>query len=180
MSSSWSPTRSFEVAVRRLPVRHPAGSRERVALPAAALLGILAVAGSCHGDGGNAVVLHPHDGEPVRIAVELATTPRAREVGLMYRDALPESSGMLFVFPTRRLQSFWMHNTRIPLDIAYIADDGRIVRIHRRTKPFSEEPLPSGAPVRFVLEVDGGFMERVGVGEGDRVELGSLADTPAR
>jgi uncharacterized membrane protein (UPF0127 family) len=111
--------------------------------------------------------------------VEVAANPRARELGLMYRDALAPDSGMLFVFPKSSPQSFWMRNTRIPLDIVYVTDDGRIARIHRKTTPFSEAPLPSGEPVRFVLEVDGGAMEAHGIGEGDHIDLGRFASTPA-
>jgi uncharacterized membrane protein (UPF0127 family) len=150
------------------------------AVLAGLLAGLLASAAACRGDSGDAVVLHGRDGSTVRVAVEIAATPRAREIGLMYRDALATDSGMLFVFPKKSPQSFWMRNTRIPLDIVYLDDDGRIVRIHRKTEPFTDTPRPSGAPVRFVLEVDGGYMEQHGVGEGDRVELGRLKDTPAR
>ena len=101
-------------------------------------------------------------------------------MGLMYRDALPDGSGMLFVFPEAAVQSFWMRNTKIPLDIVYVAADGRIARIARRTTPFSERPLPSGEPVRFVLEVPGGFTEQHRVDEGDRIDLGDLANLPSR
>jgi uncharacterized membrane protein (UPF0127 family) len=116
----------------------------------------------------------------VQVAVELATTPDSRQLGLMYRTSLAPRSGMLFIFPRRTNQSFWMRNTKIPLDIMYIADDGRIVRIHERTVPFSEQGLPSGEPVRFVLEVPGGFSAEHGVRAGDRVELGTLATSPVR
>ena len=160
--------------------RLPAGTRARSAACAAVLAALLVATAACRGDAGDGVVLHGRDGSTVRVAVEIAATPQARELGLMYRDALAADAGMLFVFPKSAPQSFWMRNTRIPLDIVYIAEDGRIVRIHRKTTPFSEAPLPSGEPVRFVLEVDGGYMDRHGVGEGDRVDLGRFAETPAR
>lgn len=126
------------------------------------------------------MTVRPRAGDPVSVAVEIAATPGARELGLMYRDGLAPDTGMLFVFPRREPQSFWMRNTKIPLDIFFVDDSGEIVRIHRRTTPFSEAPLPSDRPVRFVLEVEGGFAERHGVSEGDRVELGGLARTSAR
>lgn len=116
----------------------------------------------------------------IPVAVELAATPDARQLGLMYRDALAPGTGMLFIFPQVAPQSFWMKNTRIPLDILFIADDGKIVRLHARTTPFSEQSLPSGTPVRFVLEVPGGWCAENGIGEGDTVRLGGLASYPAR
>jgi len=119
-------------------------------------------------------------GKSIPVAVELATTPESRQLGLMYRDHLAAGDGMLFVFPQAAPQSFWMRNTKIPLDILFIDDDGRIVRIHERTTPFSEAGLPSGVPVRFVLEVPGGYCDDVGVAEGDKVVLGDLARHPAR
>lgn len=119
-------------------------------------------------------------GDSVPVDVELATTPEARQLGLMYREHLAPGKGMLFVFPQAAPQSFWMRNTKIPLDILFIDDDGRIVKIHERTTPFSEAGLPSGAPVRFVLEVPGGYCDDIGLREGDEVVLGDLAKHPAR
>lgn len=116
----------------------------------------------------------------IPVAVELATTPDTRQLGLMYRDELAAGNGMLFIFPESAPQSFWMKNTKIPLDILFIDDTGRIVRLHARTTPFSEDSLSSDAPVRFVLEVPGGFCADNGIAEGDTVHLGALASHPAR
>ena len=123
--------------------------------------------------------LLPLGGAPIEVTVEVVATPALRQRGLMFREELPEGTGMLFVFPRSQPLSFWMRNTLIPLDILYIEEGGRIIRIHRETTPFSEEGLPSGGPARFVLEVPGGWTAKVGVREGDRVELGTLAATPA-
>lgn len=154
---------------------------ERSAQRAARALALLAfLLASCARAGADSVVVQPHSGAGVPVAVEVAATPQSRELGLMYRDSLAPDAGMLFVFPSRAPQAFWMHNTKISLDIIFIDEDGRIVRIHRRTEPFSDKSLPSDAPIRFVLEVEGGFSERHGVSEGDRIELGALANTPSR
>jgi uncharacterized membrane protein (UPF0127 family) len=169
-------------------VRHPStaarlssthAGRPSVARLAAALLVVLIGASACSGAGRDTVTVVPKSGEPIDVSVELATTPQQRELGLMYRDSLGPTSGMLFVFPKKAHQSFWMRNTRIPHDIVYIEDDGRIARIHRKTTPYSEAGLPSGVPIRFVLEVEGGFSEKHGLTEGDRVDLGPLAATPS-
>jgi uncharacterized membrane protein (UPF0127 family) len=145
-----------------------------------AVVVLLLLLHGCSPSSASTVTLQPASGSPVPVEVELAATPEARQLGLMYRDRLDAGKGMLFVFPQAAPQSFWMRNTKIPLDILFVDDDGRIVRIHERTTPFSEAGLPSGSPVRFVLEVPGGFCDEVGVVEGDRVVLGDLARHPAQ
>ena len=105
-----------------------------------------------------------------RLRVEVAATPDARSRGLMYRDSLAEDSGMLFIFPSDREVSFWMKDTSIPLSIAYLRHDGTILEIHDM-EPFSLEPVPSGRPVRYALEVNQGWFERKEVGVGARVVL---------
>lgn len=145
-----------------------------------ALLVALLVLAGCRGShAGAQVELVAGSGQVVPVAVELATTPEARQLGLMYREHLAAGSGMLFVFPRSAPQSFWMRNTKIPLDILFIDDAGKIVRLHARTTPYSEDSLPSDAPVRFVLEVPGGFCADHGIREGDTVRLGALATHPS-
>ena len=102
-------------------------------------------------------------------AVELATTDAERERGLMFRKELPEGQGMLFDFQRDQPVAFWMHNTYIPLDMMFIRSDGRIVRIEENAKPESDDLIPSGAPVRAVLEVIGGTARQLGIKPGDRV-----------
>lgn len=146
-----------------------------------AILALLLVLASCarsHSAGTVEVV--SGSGKAIPVEVELAVTPDARQLGLMYRDELAAGKGMLFIFPQSAPQAFWMKNTKIPLDILFIDDTGRIVRLHARTTPFSEDSLPSGAPVRFVLEVPGGWSADNGVKEGDSVRLGGLASYQAR
>lgn len=105
-----------------------------------------------------------------RLRVEIAATPEARSRGLMYRDNLSEDSGMLFIFPSDREVSFWMKDTSIPLSIAYLRHDGTILEIHDM-QPFSLDPVPSGRPVRYALEVNQGWFERKAVRVGTRVVL---------
>ena len=102
-------------------------------------------------------------------AVELATNTAERAVGLMYRKELPEGRGMLFDFHDDQPVQFWMHNTYISLDMIFIAGDGRVVRVAENAKPMSDDLIPSGRPVRAVLEVIGGTARKLGIAAGDRV-----------
>jgi uncharacterized protein len=101
--------------------------------------------------------------------VELATNDKERERGLMFRKSLPEGQGMLFDFKHDREVSFWMRNTLISLDMIFISGDGRIVHIVENAKPLSDDMIPSGAPVRAVLEVIAGTVQKLGIAPGDRV-----------
>jgi uncharacterized protein len=104
-----------------------------------------------------------------RFQVEMAMTPIQQEYGLMCRTSLAPDRGMLFVFPRAAPQAFWMRNTLIPLDIIYIAPDGRVVSIVRRAKPLNEAPLPSAGPALATLELAAGRAEQIGLRAGDRV-----------
>jgi uncharacterized membrane protein (UPF0127 family) len=110
------------------------------------------------------------EGPAVTVVVELATTPEERARGLMFREELPEHRGMLFVFPVDHRGNFWMKDTLIPLDIAFIDSSGRVIEIHQR-EPLDLEGRGPGAPYRYALEVNQGWFERNGLGVGDRVEI---------
>jgi uncharacterized membrane protein (UPF0127 family) len=101
--------------------------------------------------------------------VELAATDAEREKGLMFRKELPEGQGMLFDFQQDQPVAFWMHNTLISLDMLFIRGDGRIMRIAENAKPESDDLIPSGVPVRGVLEVIAGTTRAMGIKPGDRV-----------
>jgi uncharacterized protein len=103
-------------------------------------------------------------------AVELATNEAERAQGLMFRKELPEGRGMLFDFEHDQPVAFWMHNTYISLDMIFIAGDGRILRIAENTEPLSDRLIPSGGPIRAVLEVIAGTARKFGIAPGDRVE----------
>jgi len=102
-------------------------------------------------------------------SVELATNGAEWERGLMYRKELPEGRGMLFDFEREAPVSFWMHNTYVPLDMIFIRADGSILRIAENAEPLSDRLIPSGGPVRAVLEVIGGTARKLGIAPGDRV-----------
>jgi uncharacterized membrane protein (UPF0127 family) len=118
------------------------------------------------------VVIDASGGKKVEVRVEIADNLFEQARGLMYRKALGEDRGMLFVYTEERELSFWMKNTRIPLSIAYIDSEGRIVDI-LDMKPLDDEPphYVSSEPVQYALEVNQGFFEKRGVKVGDHVEL---------
>jgi uncharacterized protein len=96
------------------------------------------------------------------VQAEVARTPEQRERGLMYRESLDVGRGMLFVFPDAQVRSFWMRNTFIPLDIAYMDENLRIVDI-QAMEPRDEDTYPSARPAMFALEVPRGWFEAAGV-----------------
>ncbi len=108
--------------------------------------------------------------------VELATTPDQMRVGLMFRSDLPADGGMLFIYPSEQQAQFWMQHTVIPLDMLFIGADGHIKHIAQRTIPLDETPIPSVEPVKSVLEVNGGTVERLGIKTGDMVRSPALGN----
>ncbi|MEE8271741.1 MAG: DUF192 domain-containing protein [Alphaproteobacteria bacterium] len=108
-------------------------------------------------------------GSRYRFDVELAVTGAQQAQGLMHRDEMAADAGMLFVFEPMRPVSFWMKNTLIPLDMLFVAADGRIVNIAERTTPLSTDSVPSDGPVKAVLEINGGMAALLGIHPGDRV-----------
>jgi uncharacterized membrane protein (UPF0127 family) len=111
-------------------------------------------------------------GEEVEVRVEIADAPDEQAMGLMNRTALGENRGMLFVFPSEEERSFWMKNTLIPLSIAYIDAEARIVDI-QDMKALDDDPphYVSSKPALHALEVNKGFFDERGVKVGDRVRL---------
>jgi len=109
------------------------------------------------------------NGKAHRFTVEVASTGEEQAKGLMFRNRLDPDRGMVFPFDPPRDASFWMRNTLIPLDMIFIRADGTIRRIAANTEPLSERSVPSGGPVRYVLEVIGGTGRKLGIEPGDKV-----------
>lgn len=105
------------------------------------------------------------------IIAELARTPEEQARGLMYRRSLGENEGMLFIYDSPRMMSFWMKNTRIPLSIAFMDGGGKIVQIDRMQAYDCVTLHPSSQPAQYALEMNGGWFERNGVGVGDVIEI---------
>ena len=105
----------------------------------------------------------------IKFRVELALSPAQQQYGLMFRQKLEPYTGMLFDFGAPRIVSMWMMNTLIPLDMVFIAADGRIVNIAANTKPMSTDTILSQGPAKGVLEIAGGTARLLGIKPGDVV-----------
>jgi len=113
-----------------------------------------------------------------RMVVEMAETSKEREQGLQFRQRLGEDRGMLFDFGKTGPVAMWMKNTLIPLDMVFIAEDGHVARVAANTKPLSLEVIPSGGPVRGVLEVEAGTAERMGITKGSLIRHPMFGEVP--
>jgi len=102
------------------------------------------------------------------IDAQLAQTPEQRQIGLMWRQELPQHEGMLFTFEQPSVQCFWMMNTLLALTAAFVADDGTIVNLVDM-KPRTTDSHCSVRPVRFVLEMNQGWFAKRGIKAGDRI-----------
>ena len=106
---------------------------------------------------------------PHRFTVELAESPAQMEQGLMFRRSLAPDAGMLFDFKQPTVATMWMHNTLIPLDMLFVDRQGLIVNIAERAVPESDATIAAAAPVRAVIELNGGTADRLAIKPGDRV-----------
>jgi len=106
-----------------------------------------------------------------KIKVEVVRTDEEKAKGLMFREKLGKNEGMLFIFEREEILSFWMKNTRIPLSIAFIAKDGKIVDI-QDMEPFDLQSHVSARPARYALEVNQGWFKKNGI------EVGNFAHIP--
>ena len=105
------------------------------------------------------------------LQVEVARTPQQREIGLMFRQSMGTNEGMLFIFEQPAQQCFWMKNTLLPLSVAFIADDGRVVNLDDM-KPQTLDGHCSTQPVRYVLEMNQGWFAKRGVNTGSKLQGG--------
>ncbi|MDY2587562.1 DUF192 domain-containing protein [Winogradskyella aquimaris] len=102
--------------------------------------------------------------------IELAEDSYETQTGLMYRTQLGTNQGMLFIFPDEQMRSFYMKNTKIPLDIVYIDKNLQIVSFQKNAKPFDETSLPSEAPAKYVLEINAGLSDEWQLEVGDKID----------
>jgi hypothetical protein len=118
---------------------------------------------------GELTLTNSNDKPIVSIDIEIADDEAKREVGMMGRPVMEERQGMLFILEEEQYASFWMRNCPLSLDMIFINKQGKIVTIHKNTKPFSDDSYSATAMTLFVLEVNAGFTEKYGIKEGDMV-----------
>ena len=121
------------------------------------------------------VIISTKSGKELVLKVEVADTPEKRVLGFQYRSELSDDQGMLFLFPSESVQSFWMKNTPLSLDMIFIGGDLRIVGIIHQAVPFSTTSQSVSAPSRFVLEVQGGLSRQKGIEAGNSVRFEGIS-----
>ena len=104
-----------------------------------------------------------------KFTIELALSDAQMEQGLMFRRSMAPDAGMLFDFKTPTNVTMWMKNTVIPLDMLFLDTSGKIIDIHERAVPYSTDIIASTVPARYVIELNGGTVDRLGIKIGDQV-----------
>jgi uncharacterized protein len=131
-------------------------------------------------DGPRVAIIGPGNQQRAVVNVELAQTQPQRERGLMFRAKLPSDNGMLFTFPAPYHQTFWMHNTEIPLDMIFAGSDRRVIGIVANAQPYSDAQLSVPGDSQYVLEVNGGFCKQHAIAAGDRLEFLDFTPHPVQ
>jgi len=111
------------------------------------------------------------DSLKTKFNIEFAQTAYETQTGLMYRKGMKKNQAMLFLFPNESMHSFYMKNTEFPLDILYIKENLKIASMQENAKPFDESGLSSEFPVKYVLEINGGLAQELGIIVGDSIHF---------
>ena len=112
-----------------------------------------------------------------QFTLEVADSMAAQEHGLMQRDSMPTLHGMIFVFADETEHNFYMKNTRIPLDILFLAHDGRIISM-ATMQPYDLSLTPSGGPAKYAIELNAGAIKEAGVRPGQVLDVPADAREP--
>jgi len=110
------------------------------------------------------------EGKSAKLSLSIANTNESRSKGLMFQSSLKKNYGMIFIWPSSKKQCMWMKNTSIPLSVAYLSTDGRILEIYDMV-PFSEESVCSSQKARMAVEVNQGWFSKNKIAEGDKINL---------
>ncbi len=114
----------------------------------------------------------------MQFSLEVADTFPSRERGLMQRDSMPEDHGMIFVFDGEEDRAFWMKNTRIPLDIIYVAKNGAVVST-KSMRPYDLSNVPSDGPAKYAIELNAGMAAKAGIKPGQILDIPTDAREPS-
>jgi len=106
-----------------------------------------------------------------KLDIELAESDYEHQTGLMYRESMEDTQGMLFIYDSERVRNFYMKNTYISLDIIYYEADSTLVSIQKNTTPRDETSLPSEGPAQYILEVNGGLSDEWGLEKDDKMSF---------
>jgi uncharacterized membrane protein (UPF0127 family) len=123
-----------------------------------------------------AVILEPAGHPTAEVTVEIARTPRQIQRGLMYREHMPPDHGMLFLMGEERIQSFWMRNTLISLDMIFIGKDMTVAGVVANTEPLTDTSRRVDRPSYYVLEVNAGWAAAHHVTAGTRVRFRNVTE----
>lgn len=107
--------------------------------------------------------------------IEIADNEYETQTGLMHRASMEKDRGMLFIFPDERIHSFYMKNTQIPLDILYLTSSMKVASIKENAEPYNETSISSGVPVQYVLEINAGLSQELGIEVGDSIAFRKTA-----
>ena len=110
------------------------------------------------------------EGKSAKLSLSIANTNESRSKGFMFQSSLKKNHGMIFIWPSSKKQCMWMKNTSIPLSVAYLSTDGRILEIYDMV-PFSEESVCSSQKARMAVEVNQGWFSKNQIAEGDKINL---------
>ncbi|MGI9272536.1 MAG: DUF192 domain-containing protein [Woeseiaceae bacterium] len=116
------------------------------------------------------LIIHASEHACYRIDIYIAETAEQRQRGLMHVRSLPETTGMLFIYPAEQFLSIWMKNTFIPLDILFVKADGQVSSIYYDAEPQSERSMRSLEPVQYVLELNAGVAETLSIDQYSQLE----------
>ena len=108
----------------------------------------------------------------VRVPVEIARSADELRRGLSRRPYLTPGHGMLFVFPTQDVQSLWMKDTWMPLDMIFVSGEGLVVGVIENAQPETTQSRSVGSPSQYVVEVNAGFARQHGIVPGTLMRLG--------
>ncbi len=109
-----------------------------------------------------------------KLDIEIADNQYEHQTGLMYRQSMKETQGMLFIYPEEALRSFYMKNTYIPLDIIFYSKDSSVVSFKENAQPLDETSLPSNKPAKFILEINAGKVKAWNIEVGDKIDFKRL------